>query len=149
MRRLIVAVALCLIAVPAIAQSKVPVYVTSAGAQNGMTDPSKDNRDTVKDLREAIADRKSLTVAQDRDSAAIVLIVMGRETQGVTAGFLGNPARDRSIRVQFHYGDVQTEMSASAQGGTLGSGGSWGKAAGKIAKQVDQWVAKNANALGR
>jgi len=30
--------------------SPVPVFITSAGAANGYTDPSKDNLDTVRDL---------------------------------------------------------------------------------------------------
>src|SRR4051812_42697629 len=100
---------------------RVKVYVTSVGASAGFTDPSKDNRDTVKDLRDEIRDRKSLVVAESREDAQIVLTVLGRETAGVAAGVLGGPARDRTIRVKFEAGEIQTELTASAQGGTMGS----------------------------
>jgi hypothetical protein len=127
---------------------RVKVFVTSAGTADGFTDPNKGNRDTVKDLQDSIKDRRSLALAESRDDAAIVLQVMGRETAQVTAGFFGDPARDRIVRVLFQFGDFQTEMTASAQGGTLASGGAWGKAAGKIAKQVDEWVRANSSKLG-
>jgi len=49
--------------------------------------------------------------------------------------------------VKFQYKDFETEMSGSAQGGTLSSGGAWGRAAGKVAKQVEQWVKANREKL--
>jgi hypothetical protein len=51
------------------------------------------------------------------------------------------------VRVTFSYNGHETEMSASAQGGTLSSGGAWSKAAGKVAKQVEEWVKANAARL--
>jgi hypothetical protein len=47
----------------------------------------------------------------------------GYQSHGRTVASLGSPARDRMVRVKFIYGDFETEMSGSAQGGTLGSGG--------------------------
>jgi outer membrane murein-binding lipoprotein Lpp len=47
------------------------------------------------------------------------------------------------IHVTFQAGTVQTELTASAQGGTMMSGGAWSKAAGKIAKQVKEWISAN------
>jgi hypothetical protein len=136
---------LSLIPAAALAASseRTKIYVTSAGTQNGLTDPSKDNADTVKDLREAISDRKALALAESPEDALIVLTVLNRETAGLTGGFMGTAARDRTIRVKFTYQDFETELTASAQGGTLGSGGAWGKAAKKIAKQVEAWVTQN------
>jgi hypothetical protein len=122
----------------------VSVYVTSVGAVQGLTDPSKDNRDTVKDLRESLADyKKELVLVDTPEAAQIILIVQSRQTSDVTAGFLGDPARDRTIRVTFKAGAIETGLQASAQGGTLGSGGAWSKAAAKIAKQVREWVMTN------
>jgi len=134
---------------PVYPHQAVKVYVTSGASASGFTDPSKDNRDTIKDLKEAISDHKSLALAESADDATIVLTVQGRQTAGVTAGFLGSAARDRSIRVLFTCGEFHTEMTASAQGGTLGSGGAWGKAAKKIIKQVDEWVTANRARLER
>lgn len=78
---------------------------------------------------------------------AVVLVVMNRETAQLTAGVFGGAARDRMIRVKFIANGTESEMSASAQGGTLASGGAWGKAAGKIAKQVEDWVKVNGSKL--
>lgn len=159
-----VALAVMVLGVPIGAQTRpdpVRVFITSAGAANGFTDPNKDNQDTVKDLRDNVKGRTFITtndlrgnkvvkrrpsnimLAESRDDAVIVLIVMHRETAQITAGFLGAPARDRTVRVTFIYGDFETEMSGSAQGGTIGSGGAWGKAADKVITQVDQWVTTN------
>jgi hypothetical protein len=129
------------------AVAPVRVFVTSAGAANGFTDPSKDNQDTTKDLRDVVKGHKSIALAESRDDAVIVLTVMNRETAQVTAGLLGGPARDRTVRVKFICNDFETEMSASAQGGTLGSGGAWGRAAGKVINQVDDWVKANRSKL--
>jgi hypothetical protein len=90
---------------------------------------------------------KALKRADDRDSAKIVLVVIGRETAQMTAGFLIASARDRIIRTKFMVKEFETEMTASAQGGTMGSGGAWGKAAGKIMKQVNEWVLANRSKL--
>jgi hypothetical protein len=49
--------------------------------------------------------------------------------------------------MKFRAKEVDTEMTASAQGGTLASGGAWSKAPGKIAKQVEDWVKVNGEKL--
>jgi hypothetical protein len=125
-------------------QSTTPirVFVTSVGAVNGLTDPNKDNQDTMKDLRDSLKGRKGLVVTDKREDAAIVLVVMSREKAQITAGVFG-ASRDCTVRVKFIYDGSETEMSASAQGGTLASGGAWSKAAGKVAKQVEEWVKTN------
>jgi hypothetical protein len=76
-----------------------------------------------------------------------VLTVQDRRTSDLTAGLFGGAARDRMIHVTFQAGTMQTELTASAQGGTMMSGGAWSKAAGKIAKQVKEWIAANRASL--
>jgi len=49
--------------------------------------------------------------------------------------------------MKFGVKDFETEMTASAQGGTLGSGGAWSKAASKLMKQVNEWVSANRSKL--
>jgi hypothetical protein len=124
----------------------IPIYVTSIGAANGMTDPNKDNQDTAKDLRDALKGRPGLVLVNDREAATIVLIVQSREKAQITAGFLG-AGRDCTVRVTFLYKDVEQDMSASASGGTLSSGGGWSRAAGKVAKQVEHWIKANREQL--
>ena len=124
------------------ATSAIPVFVTSAGAAAGFTDPNKDNQDTMKDLRNSLKGRKGLVVVGRQEDAAIVLTVLGRERAKVTSSFFG-PGRDVDLKVKFQYREIETEMSASALGGLATTGGAWKKAAGKIADQVEDWVKAN------
>jgi hypothetical protein len=140
------------VAVLAEPPQKVKVFVTSTGEQSGYSDPNKDTRDTAKDLKERISESKVLVLAESRDDAAIVLTVEARRTSDMTAGMFGGSARDRTIQVKFEAGEFQTEMSASAQGGSLGSvtptgHGAWGKAAKKLTKQVEDWAVANRSRL--
>jgi hypothetical protein len=67
---------------------------------------------------------------------------MSREKAQLTASPFG-ATRDCTVRVKFIFNGSETEMSASAAGGTLSSGGAWGKTAGKVAKQVEEWIMAN------
>jgi hypothetical protein len=125
----------------------IPVYVTSVGAVDGMTDPSKDNLDTVRDLKNSLSDhRREVRLVDKGDEASIVLTVQNRDTEGVTASAFGS-GRDRTIRVAFKAGGIDTMLTASAMGGTLSSGGAWKKAAGKVADQVRDWIRANHDKL--
>lgn len=59
--------------------SAVRVFVTSAGAINGFTDPNKENQDTVKDLLGSLKGRRAIAITDKRDEAEIVLVVMSRD----------------------------------------------------------------------
>jgi opacity protein-like surface antigen len=133
-------------AVPAIPlHMPVPVFVTSVGAVNGLTDPNKDNQDTTKDLRENIKNdhKKALTLTEKREDAVIVLVVMSRDTtsQG-RPGLFSAPMRDYAVHLKFIFRGAETDMSASTQAGA-GSAGAWGKDAEKLGKQVEEWVLAN------
>jgi hypothetical protein len=90
--------------------------------------------------------RSLARLVDKHEDAQIVLTVLGRDAAQATAGAFG-AARDRMMKVRFEAGSLDTEMTASAQGGVLASGGAWGKAAGKIAKQVEDWVKENGKTL--
>lgn len=123
------------------------VFVTSAGATDGFTDPNKGNQDTMENLRNRIPKQKTkLALAESREDADIVLIVQSREQSDLTVGWLGT-GRDCTVRVKFIYKGIETEMSGSAQGGSIMSGGAWSKAADKVAKQVSEWVRDNATRI--
>src|SRR6185503_671599 len=73
------------------------IFVTSVGAVNGLSDPNKDNQDTVTDIRNTIRkDRKTLRLVDTREEALVVLVVLGREapSQGMPSGLFGLPMRD-------------------------------------------------------
>jgi len=136
----------------------VPVFVTSAGAVDGFTDPNHENQDTANDVRRAMTDRQRartgswsahqptltldaapFTLVDTRDAATIVLVVLSR---GRTRPL------DCTVRVQFLYKDLAVEMSASSMPLTATScGGGWGRSAGKVAKQVEDWIVVNRTKL--
>jgi hypothetical protein len=120
----------------------VPVFVTTAGSKAGFTDPNKDNIHTRDDLADSLKGKKAVCLVDAQDKATIVLEVLGRGKEGVTAGMFG-AGRDCIVRVKFRFRDFETEMVGSAMGGTMASGGAWSKAAGKVGKQVEQWVIEN------
>lgn len=131
---------------PVAPHAPVRVYVTSEMAGTGLSDPNKDIRDTIKDLQEAVLDRKTFALAESREDASIVLVVLPRETEGMTANWAGT-GRDRVVKVGFESGDVKTTMQASVMSGSMGSAGAWGKAAKKLVKQIDEWVTANRGRL--
>ena len=97
----------------------IPVFVTSVGARGGFTDPNRDNRDSMKDLISAFAERDDVCVVTAREKARIVLEVQGRERGQTNPGILGK-TRDCTVHVKFIRGDFETEIS-----GTSDAGGTW------------------------
>lgn len=124
------------------ANAPVPVFVTANIAESGFTNPNKGVADSTKNLISSLKGKKSVCLAGKREDASIVLEVLDREKAQMTASFLGT-SRDCTVNVKFSFGDFETTLSGSAAGGTVTSGGAWGKAAGKVAKQVDRWVVEN------
>jgi hypothetical protein len=149
MRNLLTCLLLVGVTVATSAQQKwkdwtpVPVHVTSVGAVGGRTDPSKENRDTVKDLTTQLKKSKAVRLVPSRDGALVVLVVEGRRREQLTAGFPGGAARDVAVHASLHYDGTRADLSATAQGGTAASGGTWGRAAFKIAEQVHNWIVEN------
>lgn len=126
----------------------VPVFVTSAGAANGLSDPNKDNQDSVKDLRNSLKGKKGLTLVESAEDATLVLTVHNRGRSQYTASVFG-PGRDVSLNVTLTYKGNESLLSATALGGTGITGGAWKKAAGKIAEQVETWAKTNREALAK
>jgi hypothetical protein len=143
----IVVVAVLGFSMPTVAGAKdnegpcVPVYVVTT-TEGGFTNPNKDVANSTKDLINSLKGKKALCVVDKKEGAAIVLEVLGREKAQMTASWAGS-ARDCTVAVKFTFGDFETTLTASAQGGTISSGGAWSKAAGKVASQVEDWVKAN------
>lgn len=118
----------------------VPIFITSVGATNGLTDPSKDNQDSVKDAENALNGHKALTLAPSRDVAAIVLVIQNRGSGNAIAVGPTSVA-ECTLRAKFVYQGTESELSGSIGCGVLG--GPWKKAAGRLIDQVDAWVKAN------
>jgi hypothetical protein len=139
MRRLLIPFALILATQLLSAQAPVTVFVTSAGAVNGFTDPSKENQDSVKDLRFHLKGRKAIALTDTRDDATIVLVVQNREIAGLKKDILGGVNSEAIVRVRFITKGYESELK--------GSSSLWATAAREVAKQVEDWVKANRDKL--
>lgn len=134
----------CLVLPSAASAQAIPFFVTTAGAVDGFTDPNKDNADTLKDLIDHLKNRKALKLVAKREEARVVVVVMNRElSSGGHGGLFAGNARDVVVRVKLLVDGVEADMSASAEKATIGSGGAWGRAAKKLAGQIEAWVKAN------
>src|SRR6476659_1591706 len=94
--------------VAAQATQAVPVFVTSEATAQGFTDPSKDRRDSIKDVEKKVKDSKTLTLADKADDAMIIIEVLGRETKREVNGwtaFSGYAQNKSSLNVRMHVRD--------------------------------------------
>ena len=117
----------------------VPLYVTSAGASEGRTDPSKDNRDSVTDIAESLRkNSKVVRIVERPEDATITLIVQGRER-----GEVGPLGRDYTLAALLRVDSSEAPIRASVNGGTIVTNNAWKRAAERVAEQVHTWVAEN------
>jgi len=65
-------------------QDRIPIFVRSAQAAGGFTDPSKDRQDSVKDLLRKLKDSDSVRPVESEGEALVVLEVLERETKRET-----------------------------------------------------------------
>jgi len=134
----------CLL-LPAVASAQpIPFFVTTAGTSSGFTDPSKDNADTLRDLVGYLRNKKTLKLVAAREQARVVVVVMNRElSSGGHGGLFSGNARDVTVRIKLLVDGAEADMSASAEKAQIGSGGAWGRAAKKLANQIENWVKAN------
>ena len=120
--------------------SPVPVFVVTTSAE-GFT-PTKQVADSTKDLIKKLQGQKTLCLVDKRENAMVVVEILGRERAQMTATGFGL-GRDVTVSAKLTAGTFETVFSESAAGGTVMAGGAWGKAAGKVAKRVAEWIQAN------
>jgi hypothetical protein len=125
-------------------KSQVPVFVVTTTPE-GFTQ-LKQVADSTKDFIKALKDKKGLCITDKRTEALVILEVLGRGKAQMTNTWFG-PGRDVTVAVKLNAGKFETTIEESAAGGTVMAGGAWKKAAGKIAKRVEQWVQENREKL--
>jgi len=140
---------------------------TSAGAQPSPqpvrvfvhTDDTGDGaelagrRDSVKDLRDTLAKKKSVIVVSGEDGADMVVEVTDRSDTipkvVIGVGPATGPAKAVHLRVKVTYGkkEEKEERLFSSKTSAMEASGGWRAAADDIAKQLDKWIAANREAL--
>jgi hypothetical protein len=123
-------------------QDKIPVFMKSLDA-GGFTDPSKDRQDSVKDLLKKIKDSKVVRPVSSEAEALAVLEVLGRATKRET-NFWGRQNKSY-LTVRLTAGEFSTEFEGES--GSKGILKGYGAAAGKIVKQLEEWVKANREQL--
>jgi hypothetical protein len=116
-------------------------------------------RDSVKDLRDALAGKKkTVAIVSERDRADVVVEVVDRAVTipkvvfGVApaAGPAGTgparPAKAVHLRVKLAYGE-KDELPFANKNAPIESSGGWKAAAEDIAKQLDKWIAAHRDEL--
>jgi hypothetical protein len=120
----------------------VSVFVTSSDATNGITHPSQDQQDTVRDIQAEISTLPALKLVSAGDHPTVTGVVMGRQTTQRFSAALGRAVQNRSIHVKLLYLDTVVQMTASAQDdGT--NPANWQTVAKAFGKQLDDWIAAN------
>lgn len=124
--------------------SPVPIFVVTTSPE-GFTQ-AKQVKDSTKDIIGSLKGKKGICLTERREDALVVVEVLGREKAQVTASVFGS-GRDVTVAAKLTAGTFETVISESALGGTLMAGGAWGKAAGKVAKRIAEWVQENKEQL--
>lgn len=118
---------------------RVPLFVRPAQNAEGFSDPSKDRKDSTKDVQRKLSESKTLTVAPTEAEAWAVIEVMDRETKRET-NLMGHQNKSY-LTVRLVAGTFTSEFTGES--GSKGVLRSYGAAAGKIVDQLEAWVATN------
>ena len=130
-----------------------PVHVYVFTDARGEGDELAARRDSVKDLRGALGDKKGLAIVADEDAAQVSVEVGERTTTiprfavgttmlpGQRPGMPGAaaPMRDVHLHVKLRWRDVVLVLTNKKS--PVESGGGWTTAAKDIATQIATWVA--------
>jgi len=118
----------------------VRVYVFTARSASGQaTEEEKGRLDAVREMRDALAKKKGLTIVNERSAATVLVEVVGREEREGAMGGLGGKTvtrmGDTIIRLHVTEGDAQTDLKGIGQG-------TFGRAAKDAADRVTKWIAR-------
>jgi hypothetical protein len=109
---------------------------TGAAAQN----PEEQGRlDAVRDMHEALAHKKGISLVADRADANVMMEVLGREQREEPGGGFGGKSitrmGDTIIRLRVKSGEDESDLKGIGQG-------TWGRAAKDAADRFMKWIAR-------
>jgi len=128
---------------PAAAQDRVPIFVKSAGARSGFTDPSQDRLDSVRDLARRLAHSPVFRVVESESDATTVIEVLDRGTT-LHTNLLG-PQNASSVTVRLKVRDYSTDFTGVSGPKAMLTG--YGAAASNVVGQLEAWVKSNRDRL--
>jgi hypothetical protein len=113
------------------------VYTATSAASDHVEQQGR--VDAVRDVREALAKKKGITLVDDREQATLLIEVLGREQRDDGAGAFGGKSitrmGDTIIRLRVKAGDDESDLKGMGQG-------TWGRAAKDAADRILKWIAR-------
>lgn len=121
--------------------TSVRVFVFTAVASPGAahTPDEKDRLEAVEQMRDALKNKKGITLVDDPVSANVQMEVTGREQRDEPSGGYGGKSitkmGDTIIRLHVKSGDEEADLKGMGQG-------TWGRAAKDAADRFLKWIAR-------
>lgn len=120
--------------------TSVRAFVFTSTSASGQPTPEEQGRlDAVREVREALAKKKGISIAPDRASANLFVEVVGREQRDEPQGGFGGKTVTRMgatiIRLHLKSGDAESDLKGMGQG-------TWGRAAKDAADRILKWIAR-------
>jgi hypothetical protein len=126
--------------------TSIRVFVAAGSSSTGFVDPGHEElTDSIADLKKALAQKKVITLVDERGSADIIAQVVGRGFTGTGTELAtqGEP-RFAIVRVTLSAGDYTTTIDGHNDGRLLGA---WRTAANDAARQIEEWIRDNRDKL--
>ena len=114
---------------------------TATGASGQHTTEEQGRLDAVRDVRDALAKKKGITLVESRERANLLIEVVSREERvepGAAGPFGGKTVTrmgDTIIRLRVKSGDEESDLKGIGQG-------TWGRAAKDAADRIVKWIAR-------
>jgi hypothetical protein len=126
--------------------TSVRAYVfTETSASGEHSEEEQGRLEAVKDMREALAKRKGISLVDNRADATLLVEVVGRELRDEGGGGFGGKqitaTGDTIIRLHLTSGKDETDLKGMGQG-------TWGRAAKDAAERILKWVARREPSRG-
>jgi hypothetical protein len=121
-------------------ETTVRAFVYAATSAGEHTPEEQGRLDAVRDMRDALAKKKGITLVNSRAEANLFIEVLGREQREEPGGgpFGGKTVTrigDTIIRLHLTSGEEESDLKGIGQG-------TWGRAAKDAADRVVKWIAR-------
>jgi len=118
----------------------VRAFVFTATGASGEHTPEEEGRlDAVRDVRDALAKKKGITLVNSRAEANLLIEVLSREQREEPGGAFGGKSitrmGDTIIRLHLKSGTEESDLKGMGQG-------TWGRAAKDAADRIVKWIAR-------
>jgi len=122
------------------ALTSVRAYVFTETSSNAPPSPDEQGRvEAVKEVREALAKKKGISLVDNRADATLLIEVVGREQRDEPSGAFGGkqitPMGDTIIRLHLTSGKDESDLKGMGQG-------TWSRAAKDAADRILKWIAR-------